>query len=88
MAIDDLRQMDRESQSARQQDTNKMKEGIPQFFASDADTVQNQLPPVPRDKSGRGFNNFATARALCPRAHIYDFNHDDEYVLASSCILY
>jgi len=68
--------MEKESQSARQQDTNKLKEGLWGFFAQDdVDT-----PAVPRDKTGRGFNHSGTARALCPRAYIWDFDTDEGYV--------
>lgn len=76
--------MEKESQSARQQDTNKMKEGLPEFFAHD----DVEVPTVPRDKTGRGFNHCGTARTLCPRAYINDFDEDEGYVskwiLASS----
>ena len=78
--------MEKESQSARQQDTNKLKEGLPQFFAHD----DEDAPPVPRDKTGRGFNHAVTARALCPRAYIWEFDNDEGYVsfffvLSSNC---
>jgi hypothetical protein len=68
--------MEKESQSARQQDTNKMKEGLRDFFVQD----DVEVPPVPRDKTGRGFNHLGTARALCPRAYIYEFDNDSGYV--------
>jgi hypothetical protein len=67
--------MEKESQSARQQDTNKMKRGMQDYFAHDPQTMR--LLPVPREKSGRGFNHLGTARALCPRAYIYAFDHDE-----------
>lgn len=78
--------MEKESQSARQQDTNKLKEGLAQFFAHD----DEDAPPVPRDKTGRGFNHAVTARALCPRAYIWEFDNDEGYVsfffgLSSNC---
>jgi hypothetical protein len=69
--------MEKESQSARQQDTNKLKEGLWEFFAHDDD----ELPAVPREKTGRGFNHPGTARALCPRAYIWNFDNDEGYVL-------
>ena len=68
--------MEKESQSARQQDTNKLKEGLWEFFAHD----DVDVPAVPRDKTGRGFNHIGTARALCPRAYIWDFDNDERYV--------
>ena len=64
--------MERESKSARQQDTFKMKEGIPGFFAYDL-SASPELP-IPRDKTGRGFNHMLTARALCPRSYIFSFS--------------
>jgi hypothetical protein len=68
--------MEKESQSARQQDTNKLKEKIWEFFALD----DAEHLPVPRHKTGRGFNHSGTARALCPRAYIWDFDNDEGYV--------
>ena len=68
--------MEMESQSARQQDTNKLKEGLWEFFAKD----EVEVPAVPRGKTGRGFNHPGTARALCPRAYIWDFDNDERYV--------
>jgi hypothetical protein len=68
--------MEYESQSARQQDTNKMKDGLWEFFAHD----DVDVPAVTRDKTGRGFNHIGTARALCPRAYIWDFDTDNRYV--------
>jgi hypothetical protein len=65
-----------ESQSTRQQDTNKMKEGLRDFFVQD----DVKVPPVPTDKTGRGFNHLGTACALCPRAYIYEFDNDPGYV--------
>ena len=65
--------MEKESLSARQQDTNKLKEGLWKFFAYE--DVNN--PVVPRDKTGRGFNHIVMARALCPRAYIWDFDNDE-----------
>lgn len=65
--------MERESQGARQQDTNKLKEGLWEFFAHD----DVEVPLVPKGKTGRGFNHAGTARALCPRAYISDFDTDD-----------
>jgi hypothetical protein len=79
--------MDRESQSARQQDTNKMKEGIPEFFARDPTTAKMQAPPIPRDKTGHGFNHPAMACVLCPHAYIFDFDHDAQYVIICSLVL-
>ena len=70
--------MENESQSARQQDTNKLKEGLWEFFAHDDSAVE--VPAVPRDKTGRGFNHPGTARALCPRALIWDFDNNEGYV--------
>ena len=69
--------MEKESQSTRQQDTNKLKEGLREFFALD----DVEVPAVPREKTGRGFNHIGTARALCPRAYIWDFDNDEGYVL-------
>jgi hypothetical protein len=40
--------MEKDSQSARQQDTNKMKHGIRDFFANNHQA--GGLPPIPRDK--------------------------------------
>ena len=68
--------MEKESQSARQQDTNKMKEGLQDFFVQD----DIEVPPVPRDKTDQGFNHLGMARALCPRAYIYEFDNDSGYV--------
>ena len=68
--------MEKESQSACQQDTNKMKEGLRDFFVQD----DVEVPPVPRDKTGRGFNHLGTACALCLRAYIYEFDNDPGYV--------
>jgi hypothetical protein len=68
--------MEKESQSARQQDTNKLKEGLREFFAHD----DVEVSAVPRDKTGRGFNHVGTARALCPRAYIWNFDNDERYV--------
>ena len=68
--------MEKESQSTCQQDTNKLKQGLWQFFAHD----NVELPVVPRDKTGRGFNHACTARALCPRAYIWEFDNDERYV--------
>ncbi|KAH9984331.1 hypothetical protein BJV77DRAFT_966229 [Russula vinacea] len=70
--------MEKESQSARQQDTNKMKHGMQDYFTYDPQTMR--LLPVPREKSGRGFNHLGTARALCPRVYIYAFNHDETFL--------
>jgi hypothetical protein len=75
--------MEKESQSARQQDTNKLKEGLGQFFAQDDD----EGPAVPRDKTGRGFNHIGTARALCPRAYIWEFDNEEGYVSLLSFLL-
>jgi uncharacterized protein DUF6698 len=69
--------MEKESQSARQQDTNKLKEGIWEFFAQD----DEDLPVLPRHKTGRGFNHIGTARALCPRAYIWEFDNTEGFVL-------
>lgn len=70
--------MEMESRSARQQDTSKVKEGIPEFFAHhSADPLGL---PIPRDKTGRGFNHMGTARALCPRSYIYSFTKESRYV--------
>jgi hypothetical protein len=65
--------MEKESQSTRQQDTNKMKEESREFFAQD----DIEVPPVPRDKTGRGFNHLGTARALCPPVYIWEFGSND-----------
>ena len=71
--------MEKESQSMHQQDTNKLKEGLWEFFAHD----DIEVPTVPRDKTGWGFNHPGTARALCPRAYIWEFDNDEGYVLDS-----
>ena len=71
--------MEKESQNAHQQDTNKLKEGLWEFFAHD----DVEVPTVPRDKTGRGFNHPGTARALCPCAYIWNFDNDKGYVLDS-----
>lgn len=63
-------------QSVCQQDANKLKEGLQDFFAQDDIAV----PPVPRDKTSRGFNHLGMAHALCPRAYIYEFDNDPKYV--------
>lgn len=68
--------MEKESQSARQQDMNKLKDGLWEFFAHD----DVEVPAVPRDKTGRGFNHLGTARALCPRAYIWEFDDYEGYV--------
>ncbi|KAF8240101.1 hypothetical protein L208DRAFT_1428257, partial [Tricholoma matsutake] len=68
--MDLIRVMEKESQSARQQDMNKLKDGLWEFFAHD----DVEVPAVPRDKTGRGFNHLGTARALCPRAYIWEFD--------------
>jgi hypothetical protein len=73
--------MAKASLSARQQDTNKVKVGIPEWFMRTTDPTEPQIGAVPRDKTGRGFNHYLTARALCPRVHIYPFDHDEMYVL-------
>lgn len=52
-----------------------MKRGMQDYFTHDPQTMR--LLPVPREKSGRGFNHLGTARALCPRAYIYAFDHDE-----------
>ena len=70
--------MEKDSQSARQQDTFKMKEGIPDFFTHHSH-VPRELP-IPRDKSGRGFNHIWTAQALCPRSYIHSFTEQPGYV--------
>jgi hypothetical protein len=74
--------MEKESQSARQQDTSKLKEGLPGMFAYYFTVPSHEapIPPVPRDKTGRGFNHFYTARALCPRAYSYSFDNEEGYV--------
>ena len=68
--------MEKDSQSAQQQDTNKLKEKIGEYFALNG----ADLPPVPRHKTGHGFNHIGMARALCPRAYIWDFDNDEGYV--------
>jgi len=74
--------MEKDSQSARQQDTNKIKEGLPAFFVHYAKDLRIEAPsPLPRDKTGRGFNHIYSARALCPRAHIHAFDNDERCVL-------
>jgi hypothetical protein len=76
--------MENESQSARQQDTNKLKEGLLEFFAKD----DVEVPVVPKEKTGRGFNHIGTAHALCPCAYIWEFDNDEGYVLDThSCHL-
>jgi hypothetical protein len=70
--------MDKESQGARQQDTFKMKEGIPEFLTHHSHVPQEL--PVPRDKTGRGFNHVLTARALCPRSYICSFTEELRYI--------
>jgi hypothetical protein len=69
--------MEKESQSTCQQDTNKLKEGLWEFFAHD----DIEVPVLPKEKTGRGFNHMGTAHALCPRAHIWNFENDEGYVL-------
>ena len=69
--------MEKESQSARQQDTNKLKEGIWEFFAQD----NEDLPVLPRHKTGHCFNHIGTARALCPRAYIWEFDNTEGFDL-------
>ena len=66
----------KESQSACQQDTNKLKGCLWEFFAHD----NVEVPAVPRDKTGWGFNHIGMAQALCPCAYIWDFDNDDGYV--------
>ena len=68
--------MEIELQSARQQDMNKLKQGLWEFFAHD----DIEVVAVPRDKTGRGFNHLGTACALCPRAYIWDFDNDERYI--------
>lgn len=67
---------EKESQSACQQDMNKLKGCLWEFFAHD----NVEVPTVPRDKTGQDFNHIGMARALCPRACIWDFDNDDRYV--------
>jgi hypothetical protein len=69
--------MEKESQSTCQQDTNKMNEGLQDFFVQD----DIEVPPVPRDKTGQEFNHLGTACALCPHAYIYEFDNNPGYVL-------
>ena len=71
--------MEKESQSAHQQDTNILKEGLWEFFAQD----EIQVPAVPKGKTGQGFNHLGTAHTLCPRAYIWDFDNDEGYVCYS-----
>jgi hypothetical protein len=70
--------MEKESRSARQQDTFKMKESISEFFSHHSGVPQGL--PVPRNKTGRGFSHMWTARALCPRSYICSFTEESEYV--------
>jgi hypothetical protein len=65
--------MDNDSLSACQQDTSKLKEGLPDFLAY---TVEGEDPKVSKDKSGHGFNHPHTAHALCPQAYIYGYDND------------
>ena len=67
--------MEMESQSMCQQDMNKLKEGLWEFFAKD----EVKVPAVLRGKTGRGFNHPGTAHALCPHAYIWDFDNDERY---------
>jgi hypothetical protein len=60
-----------------------MKNGIRDYFSQ---YQAHDVPPVPQDKTGRGFNHIETARALCPRAYIYKFDNDETYALNSSFI--
>jgi hypothetical protein len=57
-----------------------MKESIVCFFTYNSDVPQ--VSPIPRDKTGRSFNNMLTARALCPRSYIYSFDNESGYLYA------
>lgn len=61
---------------SRQQDTNKLKEGLWEFFSHD----NIEVLAVPRDKTGWGFNHLGTACALYPHAYIWEFDDNERYV--------
>jgi hypothetical protein len=65
--------MEKESQSPRQQDTNKMKEGLGEFFAN----KEIDVACVPKHKTAWGFNHLSMAQALCPHTNIWDFDNNE-----------
>jgi hypothetical protein len=80
--------MEKAAHAARQVDTNKIKQGLPVFFAhhEDYSGPYKVTTPLPMDKSGRGLNHVYSARALCPRAHIYAFDNDEKYACSNPFI--